>query len=155
MFINEPAVLEKEAMSVARGATTVTNEFERMMEIEAKELIRTNFESASGLRKMHEIHKRNQEDKYQDKTLLECTDLESKIKLKNMPNVWAVTRTSVMSYWVFESIIMVWLSNLQGLIYTFMILSMISNSGLISLIYPPAVLGYALLEENRPRKEFW
>jgi hypothetical protein len=61
---------------------------------------------------MHHIHKANQEDKYQEKTLLENTDLESKIKLKHMPNVWAVTRTSVMSYWVFESLVMVWVSNL-------------------------------------------
>lgn len=104
---------------------------------------------------MHAIHRANLEDKYQEKTLLENTDIESKIKLKHMTNVWAVTRTSVMSYWVFESIVQVWLSNLQGLIYLSMILSMISNSGLISLIYPPAVLGYALLEETRPRKGFW
>ena len=32
---------------------------------------------------------------------------------------------------------------------------MYSNAGLISLPYPIAVFGYALLEENRPRKEFW
>jgi hypothetical protein len=36
-----------------------------------------------------------------------------------------------------------------------MIASMYSNAGLISLPYPIAVFGYALLEENRPRKEFW
>ena len=36
-----------------------------------------------------------------------------------------------------------------------MILSMFNNAGLISLVYPVSVLGYSLLEENRPRKEFW
>jgi len=29
------------------------------------------------------------------------------------------------------------------------------NAGLISLPYPIAVFGYALLEETRPRQEFW
>lgn len=29
------------------------------------------------------------------------------------------------------------------------------NAGIISLIYPFLVFGYGLLEETRPRKEFW
>ena len=36
-----------------------------------------------------------------------------------------------------------------------MILSMYMNAGMISLIYPIAVFGYAMIEETRPRKEFW
>lgn len=36
-----------------------------------------------------------------------------------------------------------------------MISSMYTNAGLISMPYPIAVFGYALLEETRPRKEFW
>ena len=36
-----------------------------------------------------------------------------------------------------------------------MILSMYINAGMISVIYPIAVFGYALIEETRPRKEFW
>lgn len=36
-----------------------------------------------------------------------------------------------------------------------MILSMMVNQGLISLIYPLAVFGYALVEERRPGKKFW
>jgi hypothetical protein len=36
-----------------------------------------------------------------------------------------------------------------------MIGSMYMNAGLISLPYPIMVFGYAMLEETRPRKEFW
>ena len=32
---------------------------------------------------------------------------------------------------------------------------MFTNAGLISLIYPLLVFGYALLEETRPRYKFW
>ena len=46
-------------------------------------------------------------------------------------------------------------SNTQNLIYLCMIFSMFENAGLISLVYPIAVFGYALLEETRPRREFW
>lgn len=34
-------------------------------------------------------------------------------------------------------------------------MSMFQNAGIISLIYPISVFGYALLEETRPRREFW
>jgi hypothetical protein len=36
-----------------------------------------------------------------------------------------------------------------------MMASMYMNAGLISLPYPILVFGYAMLEETRPRKEFW
>ena len=36
-----------------------------------------------------------------------------------------------------------------------MLLSIFTNAGLISIIYPLAVFGYALLEETRPSKQFW
>ena len=36
-----------------------------------------------------------------------------------------------------------------------MIISMIVNAGIISLLYPFAVFGYALMEEQRPGKTFW
>jgi len=36
-----------------------------------------------------------------------------------------------------------------------MMLSMCSNAGMISIVYPILVFGYALLEETRPNKEFW
>lgn len=36
-----------------------------------------------------------------------------------------------------------------------MIVSQINNAGLISIAYPFAVFGYALMEEIRPGKKFW
>ena len=47
------------------------------------------------------------------------------------------------------------ISNTQNLIFLSMILSMCMNAGLISLIYPISLFGYALLEETRPKKGFW
>jgi len=43
----------------------------------------------------------------------------------------------------------------EWLCYFCMILSQCINAGLVSLIYPFAVLGYALMEETRPSKNFW
>mmetsp|Transcript_29539 Transcript_29539/g.28722 ORF Transcript_29539/g.28722 Transcript_29539/m.28722 type:complete len:131 (-) Transcript_29539:702-1094(-) len=36
-----------------------------------------------------------------------------------------------------------------------MIMSMMRNSGLISLLYPFATFGYAIMEETTPSKGFW
>jgi len=36
-----------------------------------------------------------------------------------------------------------------------MIVSMMKNAGLISLIYPFVVFGYALMEEINPKKRIW
>jgi len=47
------------------------------------------------------------------------------------------------------------ISNTQKLAYFFMLLSIFTNAGLISIVYPLAVFGYALLEETRPSKLFW
>ena len=39
--------------------------------------------------------------------------------------------------------------------YFLMIAAMFENAGLLALIYPLAVFGYALMEETRPKKAFW
>lgn len=36
-----------------------------------------------------------------------------------------------------------------------MIVAHMLNAGLISIVYPFAVFGYALMEETRPGKNFW
>jgi piezo-type mechanosensitive ion channel component 1/2 len=36
-----------------------------------------------------------------------------------------------------------------------MIVSMMKNAGLISLVYPFVVFGYALMEEINPKKRIW
>lgn len=39
--------------------------------------------------------------------------------------------------------------------YILMIVSMMKNAGLISILYPMVVFGYALMEEVNPRKRIW
>jgi hypothetical protein len=36
-----------------------------------------------------------------------------------------------------------------------MIFSMYQNAGIVSIFYPIAVFGFAMLEETRPRHDFW
>jgi hypothetical protein len=47
------------------------------------------------------------------------------------------------------------ISNAATFAYIFMILSMCWNAGFISILYPLAVFGYALMEEARPSKYYW
>ena len=47
------------------------------------------------------------------------------------------------------------ISKMAAIAYLFMIVSMITNAGFISILYPFAVFGYALIEEGRPPKHFW
>jgi len=47
------------------------------------------------------------------------------------------------------------ISKMASIAYTFMIISMITNAGFISILYPLAVFGYALMEEGRPPANFW
>jgi len=54
-----------------------------------------------------------------------------------------------------ETFFYVIISNTHNLIYLCMMFSMFQNAGLISLIYPLSLFGYALLEESRPKIVFW
>ena len=56
---------------------------------------------------------------------------------------------------IFETFFYIGISNTQNLVYLSMIMSMYMNAGLISIVYPIALFGYALIEETRPRKQFW
>lgn len=47
------------------------------------------------------------------------------------------------------------MSQSQNIIYFSMVFSMYENAGFISLFYPIAVFGWALLEEKRPGTQFW
>lgn len=54
-----------------------------------------------------------------------------------------------------ETFIYIGISQVQNFIYLSFIFSMMQNSGLISLVYPVSMFGYALMEEVRPRKWYW
>lgn len=47
------------------------------------------------------------------------------------------------------------ITNTDTFIYIFMMYSMYQNAGLMSIIYPISIFGYALIEETRPGKRFW
>ena len=53
------------------------------------------------------------------------------------------------------SIVKAVISNTATIAYCCMLLSMYTNAGIIAIIYPIMVFGYALLEETRPGKRFW
>jgi hypothetical protein len=50
-----------------------------------------------------------------------------------------------------ETLFYVIISNTQNLIYLCMMFSMFQNAGVISIVYPFLLFGYALVEETRPR----
>jgi hypothetical protein len=54
-----------------------------------------------------------------------------------------------------EAVVQAFISNTGNLAYLSMILSMYINAGLLSLVYPLSVFGYALVEETRPGRRFW
>ena len=60
-----------------------------------------------------------------------------------------------MFFKLIETFFYIIISNTQNLIFFSMMLSMYMNAGLISMIYPILLFGYALLEETRPRRRFW
>lgn len=68
---------------------------------------------------------------------------------------WDFTRTLPMMLHLIETFFYMLISQSQSLIYCSMVLSMYMNAGFISLPYPIAVFGWALLEERRPGKGFW
>lgn len=80
---------------------------------------------------------------------------EYQINLEDMPETREFLRFERISIAVLDSIPNALLSQAAQLCYLCMILSMILNAGLISIIYPFAVFGYALMEEGRPKKAFW
>lgn len=72
-----------------------------------------------------------------------------------MKNTKQFTSTCSMLSILIETFFMMWLSNLNSLLYFFMLVSMAFNAGLTAVIYPIAVFCFAMLEETRPRNWFW
>lgn len=83
------------------------------------------------------------------------TSCHQRIKLKNMPNTWAFTRPTSMFFKILETLVYIIISNTDYLIYLAMMLSIFTNAGLISIVYPISIFGFALLEETRPRTQYW
>lgn len=88
-------------------------------------------------------------------TLLQQTNIESKIKLVNMKKTWEYTRFSSMIFRYIETLFYIIISCTENLTYLSMIYSMYTNAGLITMFYPMVLFGYALLNEVRPNYKFW
>jgi hypothetical protein len=118
---------------------------------EAEEIIRKDFDNKDGAQRLFILIEKTK-GMTEVRNLLSMTNYDKKIKLKQMERTWAFTRPSSMVFKLIETFFYVIISNTQSLIYIAMIFSMFMNAGLISLIYPLSVFGYAMLEETRPRK---
>lgn len=153
MFKNERETLEPILKKHAQGEVSIPTELESIMYDEAKDIIRRKYDNKNGAKDLMVLIKQAQGQK--GKKILEITRFDRKIKLNMMPRTWAFTRPGSMIMKNIEVLFYVIISNTQMLIYFCMMYSMFQNAGLISLIYPFSVFGYALLEETRPRLEYW
>ena len=115
---------------------------------EAEELIKNEFDNKSGANRLYQLMMRSRSQT----SILSLTNFDKKIKLKQMIRTWDFTRRFSMFFKLLETFFYIIISNTQNLIYFSMMFSMYMNNGLISLVYPISIFGYALLEETRPRK---
>mmetsp|Transcript_21579 Transcript_21579/g.33227 ORF Transcript_21579/g.33227 Transcript_21579/m.33227 type:complete len:988 (-) Transcript_21579:2058-5021(-) len=153
MFKNRKNELEELKQRHAEGDVNIPTELERIMQVEAKELIKQHYDHLEGSQELAVLIQRSKGKSSQ--SLLQLTNFEKKIKLNQMKKTWEFTRPFPMLIRYAETIFYILISQTQALIYFGMIFSMWQNAGIISFPYPLAVFGYAMLEETRPRKEFW
>lgn len=151
LFKNTQDELNTIVAAQSKGEVHVPSELERVMHEEALEIIRNKYDHADGSREIQNLIRKQKKKK----SLLNLTDLDKQIKLVHMSRTFEFTRPLAMLQRLMETIFYMIISNTQGMVYFGMILSMYINAGVLSLVYPFLVFGYALLEENRPRKEFW
>lgn len=117
---------------------------------EAEFLIKESYDNKDGSYELYNLIQRNKGKS--NKNLLETTNFDKKIKLKQMRRTWEFTRPSSMIFKIIETMVYVVISQTQNLIYLSMMMSMYMNAGIISIPYPISLFGYALIEETRPRK---
>jgi hypothetical protein len=153
MFKNKEDQLKDLVRQHASGEVYVPTELETIMLIEAEEIIRHKYDHLEGRQDLTLLLQRSK-----GKTglsLLQMTNFDKKIKLQDMKKTWEFTRPMAMIIRFLETFFYIIISQTQNLIYAAMIMSMYQNAGIISIFYPLSVFGYALMEETRPRKEYW
>lgn len=151
MFKNNREHLQEIVRQHASGEVAIQTELERIMTIEALEFIRAHYDHTGGKQELQILLAKSKGKG----NLLQITGFAGKIKLKDMSKTWEFTRTFPMIIRMLETLFYIGISQTQNVIYFAMIFSMYQNAGIISLFYPLAVFGHALLEETRPRREFW
>ena len=80
---------------------------------------------------------------------------ETQLKLKEMTRTWEFTRPLTMIERLFETFFYLCISKISYIIFMMMIYSTYQNAGIITIIYPFMIFGWALLDETRPSKKFW
>lgn len=77
------------------------------------------------------------------------------ISLGEMPETSELIKFSSISVSIIGAIFKGFQSQASRITYICMIMSMILNASFITILYPLAVFGFALMEERRPGKTFW
>lgn len=81
--------------------------------------------------------------------------LMSAIEIKDMKRTREWSRCGKLFRAYLSLLVEVVISHSDSVCYILMLVSMMKNAGLISLLYPMVVFGYALMEEVNPRKKVW
>lgn len=123
------------------------------MQQEAEYLIRGHFDNINGNRELSQLFNRKKGKQVAD--LIELTQIDKKIKLNQMRVTWNFTRTWPLIQRLIETVFHIIISQTQNLIYLSMVFSMYQNAGLISVFYPIMAFGWGMVNETRPKKEYW
>ena len=82
-------------------------------------------------------------------------DLSGDFELKDLRRTLELTKFTKVLQAFLRLLMEMLVSYSDSVCYVLMIVSMMKNAGLISLLYPLVVFGYALMEEVNPRKRVW
>lgn len=126
VFISSKKYLERVTREMEQGKTNIYSKLERRMLVDIRE-----------------IRKRKILEDMQDIDIKEMTRTQEQIRFRKV----------LQGYIRLFGELFVTYSD--SICYILMIVSMMKNAGLISLIYPFVVFGYALMEEINPKKKIW
>lgn len=154
MLKNDEQLLREIVKGHAAGEVETPCELERIMKIEAKHIVRKQYDKKEEQDKLYLILKKLQQGGFK-KSIMSMTQIDKKIKIYNLENTWAYTRFSSMIFKYIELAFYIFITNTDNFVYFFMMYSMYQNAGLMSIVYPISIFGYALIEENRPKKQYW
>lgn len=138
-----------------KGESETPSELEMIMKIETMYKVRDNFDKRTGDEELYKIIQKQKSSGSKKQSLLHLTKFDKKIRLKQLELTWAFTRHGSMLQKYIELFIYIFITNTHNFIYLFMMFSMYQNAGLMSLIYPISIFGYALIEESRPNWLYW
>lgn len=85
---------------------------------------------------------------------LEGKDMKE-LKISDLKRTRETCKFWAMTEQYFDLVLEIMSTHSDFVCYLFMIISMMKNAGLISLVYPFFVFGYALMEDINPRKKVW